>query len=111
MIFSLEHTISIIFLFALEETGRSRLFIIPAGEISFCGTSEELRDQNKCDYTIRIDTINNHLELFLEFVKGYAKGMSILDERDDIILFPFDSGIPDLLTELENRKEELGVTS
>jgi ABC-type multidrug transport system ATPase subunit len=113
MISSLENTTTIVSSHALEEAEAvsSRLFIISAGEIAFCGTSTELREQNKCGYVMRINTVNNDLEPFMEFAKGYVKDISISDERDDTVLFPIDSGIPEMLTELENRKDELGIIS
>jgi hypothetical protein len=55
--------------------------------------------------------VNNNLEPFLEFAREYEKDTSISDERDNTVFFPIDSEIPEMLTELENRKEELGVTS
>jgi ABC-type multidrug transport system ATPase subunit len=51
---SLENTMIIVSFHSLEEAANDSFFIISAGEIPFCGTSTESREQNKCGYVIRI---------------------------------------------------------
>lgn len=60
---------------------------------------------------MRINTVDNDLTKFMEFAKSFVSDISISEERSDTILFPIDSGIPKMLSELEKKKEELGVTS
>jgi ABC-type multidrug transport system ATPase subunit len=111
MISALTNTTSIISSHALEEAEAvsNRLFIIADGKIQFCGTSTELREQNKCGYVMRINTTDNNVEPFISFASQYVKDVRQSDERQDTVLFPISPGIPDMLQNLENEKEKLGV--
>ncbi|KAK8883206.1 hypothetical protein M9Y10_045857 [Tritrichomonas musculus] len=98
---------------ALEEaeTVSSRLFIVSKGQIPFSGTSTELRQQFKCGYCLRVEREDGKVGPVLDLVQKYIPEAKITEEREDSITMPVSKKVPEMLHELVNRKDELGVRS
>ncbi|KAK8893015.1 hypothetical protein M9Y10_030272 [Tritrichomonas musculus] len=113
IISSLKNTTSFITSHALEEAEvvSSRLFILSDGILRFIGTSTELREQFKCGYDLRVETLNNNVTLVLDFVKKYIPEAKIADDRSDVILMPVCLSIGKFLLDFREKQDELGVLS
>lgn len=98
---------------ALEEaeTVSSRLFIVSKGQIPFSGTSTELRKQFKCGYCLRVERDDGKAGPVLDLVQKYIPEAKITEEREDSITMPVSRKVPEMLHELVDRKDELGVKS
>jgi ABC-type multidrug transport system ATPase subunit len=109
----LRNTTSIITSHALEEaeTVSSRLFIVADQQIPFCGTSTELRNLYKCGYLLRVDRVDGTAGEVLELAQRYIPASHLSDERKDTIRMPVDHRVADFLSEMIERKEELGIHS
>lgn len=98
---------------ALEEaeTVSSRLFIVSKGQIPFSGTSTELRKQFKCGYCLRVEREDGKVGPVLELVQKYIPEAKVTEEREDSITMPVSRKVPEMLHELVDRKDELGIRS
>jgi ABC-type multidrug transport system ATPase subunit len=110
---SLKDTTTIVTSHALEEAEAvsSRLFIVAGGKLPFSGTSTELREQFKCGYLLRVDVEGGDLSKVTLLVKNFVPEAHTVEDREDVIVFPVSPGIPELLRELEARKEDLHIRS
>lgn len=98
---------------ALEEAEAvsSRLFIVSKGKIPFRGTSTELRKEFKCGYILRVEREDGTVGPVLDLVKTYCEDAHVTEERQDSITMQVNPRVPEMLQELEDHKEELGVIS
>lgn len=110
---SLTNTTSIITSHTLEEAEAvsSRIFIVSGKKIAFCGTSTELRNKYKCGYLLRVDREDGTVGPVLELAQRYIPESHISDERKDTLCIPVNSAVSELLNEMTERKEELGIRS
>ena len=113
MISSFKNTTTIVTSHALEEAEAvsSRLFIVSGGNVSFCGTSTELRNQYKCGYLLRVERKDGTAGPVLDLAKSFIPEAHIIDDRKDTIAMPINSNVPNFLEELEKNEDELGVYS
>ena len=109
-------TTSLITTHALEEAESvcSRLFIMVKGQVTFMGTPAELRKETDCGYIYTIveesqNAIQNITENLLDFVQQRIPEAKKLEEKDKSIIFPADLRVADLLEDIENMKETLGI--
>jgi len=107
---NLTNSTCIITTHALEEAEAvsSRMFVVSRGKLPFKGTSTELRNQFKCGYLLKLDCEPEAMPGILKFVQQYTNDAKLLPERDDIITLPVIETISDMLTKLDEKKEELG---
>jgi ABC-type multidrug transport system ATPase subunit len=110
---ALKDTTTIVTSHALEEAEAvsSRLFIVAGGKLPFSGTSTELREQFKCGYVLRVERDNGDASPVLEFVKQFVDDAHLPEDRKDMISFPVTRRIAEMLRELDDSKESMGVKS
>jgi ABC-type multidrug transport system ATPase subunit len=106
-------TTSIITSHALEEaeTVSSRLFIVADKRIPFCGTSTELRNEYQCGYLLRVDRDDGGVGDVLALAQQFVPASRLHEERRDTVRIPVDHMVPQLLKELGEKKEQLGINS
>ena len=107
---NLKNSTCIITTHALEEAEAvsSRLFVVSRGKIPFAGTSSELRNEFKCGYILKVDCEEEALQGILEVAQSFEPGAKILPEHDNTIALPVSSKIPQMLSTLDSKKEQLG---
>ena len=107
----LKNSTCIITTHALEEAEAvsSRLFVIAEGKMPFAGTSTELRNTFKCGYLLKLDCEPEKMPEILKQVQKTIPDASLVPERDDSINIPVVKEIPQMLQELYENKEQLGV--
>lgn len=113
MIANFKDTTTIVTSHALEEAEAvsSRLFIVSRGNISFCGTSTELRSQYKCGYLLRVEREDGTVGPVLELAQSFIPQAHIVEDRKDTISMPINSAMPDFLEALEKKEQEYGIIS
>jgi ABC-type multidrug transport system ATPase subunit len=96
---------------ALEEaeTVSSRLFILSGGSIPYSGTSTELRRSFNCGYLLRLE--GGDRDQVLALAQSVVPESRASDERSDSLLIPINEAVPDFLRFLDDKLEELGVTT
>jgi ABC-type multidrug transport system ATPase subunit len=106
-------TTSIITSHALEEaeTVSLRLFIVADKRIPFCGTSTELRNEYQCGYLLRVDRDDGGVGEVLALAQQFVPASRLHEERRDTVRIPVDHMVPQLLKELGEKKEQLGINS
>ena len=110
---SLKESTCLITSHALEEAEAvsSRLFIVAHGQMPYYGTSTELRQQFKCGYCLRVDREDGKVGPVLDLVRKYIPDAKITEEREDSITMPVSRNVSDMLRELVQNQESLGVKS
>ncbi|KAH0789890.1 ABC transporter family protein [Histomonas meleagridis] len=110
---SFTNTTSIITSHTLDEAEAvsSRIFIVSGRKIPFCGTSTELRNKYKCGYLLRVDREDGTVGPVLDLVQKYIPAAHLSDERKDTICLPVDKEVHNMLAEMNEKKEELGIGS
>lgn len=93
------------------EYAASRLLIMTDGEISFYGTSTQLKQQYKCGYELRLNVDNENYQPILKLAKEFIHDAEFSEDRSDVIRIPDSSRISDFLLALTEKKEEFGVKS
>ena len=113
MISNLKETTTIVTSHALEEAEAvsSRLFIVAGGNVPFCGTSTELRNQFKCGYLLRVERDDGSAEPVLELARSFIPEAHLVEDRTDSISMPVSSAVPDFLEALTEKEAELGIRS
>ncbi|KAK8835379.1 hypothetical protein M9Y10_013316 [Tritrichomonas musculus] len=109
-------TTALITTHALEEAESicSRMFIMVKGQITFMGTPSELRKEADCGYILTVIEENpdiniNLMDNLLEFVRNRIPEAKPLVGKDKSIVFPTDLKVADLLEDIDNSKESLGI--
>lgn len=113
MISNLKETTTIVTSHALEEAEAvsSRLFIVAGGNVPFCGTSTELRNQFKCGYLLRVEREDGTAGPVLELAQSFIPEAHLVEDRQDSISMPVSPAVPDFLEALTEKEQEYGVNS
>jgi len=113
MISSLKNTTSLISSHALEEAEAvsSRLLIVSAGRIYFCGTSTQLRSEYKCGYLLRIEREDKKYEPIIEYLRSFNIDVNASSDRSDTFILPVHSSIPIILNDMSSKMEYLQIKS
>lgn len=113
MISNLKETTTIVTSHALEEAEAvsSRLFIVAGGNVPFCGTSTELRNQFKCGYLLRVEREDGTAGPVLELAQSFIPEAHLVEDREDSISMPVSPAVPSFLEALTEKESEYGVRS
>ena len=107
----LKNSTCIVTTHALEEAEAvsSRMFVISNGKMPFAGTSTELRNSFKCGYLLKVDCEPEQMPPLLREIQKFIPQAKMVPERDDTIAIPVVKEIPDMLKDIYEKKESLGI--
>ena len=99
---------------ALEEaeSACNKIFIMQKGQITFGGSSTELRKQFDCGYLLKIVSDNFDSNAFLQFLQQFvSNAKQIKGNRNSFVIPSSEMNYAHLLNALETNKEKYGIQS
>ncbi|OHT01370.1 ABC transporter family protein [Tritrichomonas foetus] len=92
-----------------SESISSRLLVMSQGQIAFCGTAADLREQYNCCYFVSIINQNVEMEKVLQCAHEVCPSAKIHPEHPNILMIPNNLHFPDVLDHIDSHKSELGI--